>query len=145
MGNFTLTPPLSAIKTIDWRNLYDEVVKLLESHGKTIDDIDWVECDRLFPDEDSVRQVEIPISNFIEAATKTDFAINVWIIQIAKSLRIYGKERSFLIYVHEYDSSQSLKYVDMDKRRPERMCNVDSFCVDHEDYIMCNPKWSDHT
>ena len=124
----------------DKQNLYEELVGLLSRHEKTIDDIAWVECMDYPSGEQPVRDY-IPIVNFVLTAKKTWYDPYEWSIQIPMSLRIYGKYRSFLVEVYEYDGRQNLVYIDMEKMMPEKFKMVESLIVADGDYDY-KPIWS---
>jgi hypothetical protein len=120
-------------------NLYDEIIHLLSIHGKTVDDIEWVECVSQHAGEKAVRKY-IPIVNFILTAKETYYDQNKWRVQIPTSLKIRGKDRSFLIVVHVYDGSENLEYIDMEEEIPEQWSHVKSLLVEKDDYYF-NPVW----
>ena len=122
----------------DIRNLYSEVEELLRRNKKTVEDVDWIECTEYKDLFDSKRR-EIPLGNFISAAKSTDYDADMWKQQIPMSLKIYGKYRSFVIIVREYDGKQWLEYINMDVKRPSNVKYVNSFKLNDEDRE--NPWW----
>jgi hypothetical protein len=123
-------------------NLYYELVELLKCNEKTVDDIAWVECNDYPKASYPIYPVRcrIPIDNFIDIAKNTFYDPLAWTIQIPMSLKIYGKERSFLVEVDEYDGRQKLEYIDMEKTAPEKTRMVKSLKVEHGDYYH-SPIW----
>lgn len=124
----------------DKQNLYDELAEILSSNHKTVDDIEWVECVDC-PAGDRQIRYSIPKDNFITVAKNTWYDPYEWRIQIPTSLKIYGKNRSFLIDVFEYDGRQNLEYINMEKTIPKKQRMVESLTVDYGDYDY-KPKWS---
>lgn len=122
----------------DIRNLYSEVEELLRRNNKSIENIDWVECVE-YKDLFNSKRREIPLDNFISAAKSTDYDADMWKQQIPMSLKIYGKDRSFVIMVREYDGKQWLEYINMDVKRPSNVKYVNSFKLNDEDSE--NPQW----
>ena len=133
---------LSKNEYTDYRILYDEVVKLLLDHGMSLDDIDWVECSEYRKGGSlSLVRREIPIDNFIVAAKNTRWDCSSFMQQMTDSLRIYGKDRKFMICVENYDGQQSLNYIDMCISKPTTSKMVSSFEL--RDYFEYDdqPKW----
>lgn len=122
----------------DIRNLYSEVETILRRNNRNFSDIDWVECVE-HKDLLDTKRYEIPLDNFISAAKSTDYDAEMWRRQIPMSFRIYGKDRSFMIRVCEYDGKQWLEYIDMMVERPTNSKYVCSFNLDEK--YMENPKW----
>ena len=125
----------------DKRNLYEELVELLNCHEKTIDDIAWVEC-MDYPRGTYPVRYRIPMENFVSIAKNTWYDPYEWSIQIPTNLRIYGKQRSFLIDVEEYDGRQNLEYTNMEIDMPEKCRTVESFMVEPGDHNH-KPIWAD--
>ena len=82
------------------------------------------------------------MENFINIAKNTWYDPYEWMIQIPMSLKVYGKGRSFLVDVEEYDGRQNLKYIDMEKTEPEKFRTVNSFMVEYRDYDY-KPIWAE--
>ena len=135
---------LSKNEYTDYRILYDEVVKLLLDHGMSLDDIEWVECSEYRRGGNlSLVRREIPIDNFIVAAKNTRWDCSSFMQQMTDSLRIYGKDRKFLISIDNYDGQQSLNYIDMCISKPTTSKTVSSFELrDYSEYDD-QPKWID--
>ena len=121
-------------------NLWDEVERLLQSHNRTDGDVSWVEC-RDYSDGKKGLRRRIPFGVFKEAAKATFYDKAEYLVQIPGSLRIYGRDRLFVIGVADYDGRQSLVYIDMDVEPPEASGSLDSLHLADGDHD--NPEWKD--
>lgn len=121
--------------------LYDEVVKVLLEHGYTLDDIDWIECrERCKGAMNDIRR-EIPLESFIVAAKNTKWDQYSYMQQMTDSLKIYGKDRKFLIQIDDYDGRQSIEFILMDIRKPSTSKMVESFELRDYGAYDDQPKW----
>lgn len=79
-------------------NLFEETIKELKEHGKTIDDIRWVGC----------KDYSIFFEDFIELARNTNYDDGYGAPQVCIDLLVVGKD--FWLERHEYDGSEWWEY-----------------------------------
>ena len=96
-------------------NLYDETVKVLEIHNKTIDDIKYI----------GTSKTKVNIYKAIELMKKTNYDDDFGSQEIANNLIIKGSD--FIMKRREYDGSEWWDYEYTDKPLPQVETDVKSF------------------
>ena len=96
-------------------NLYDETVTILESHGKTIADIEYI----------GSSETKINTNKALELMKKTNYDSGYGSQKIAENLMIKGN--GFIMTRGEYDGSEWWDYMQTDPSLPQVDTDVKSF------------------
>ena len=107
-------------------NLYEEIIGILEAHNKTIADIQYIICPKVY-DFNSVYErmhyndklYSININNFMEIAKRTNYDNGYGGNEIPLSLKIVGKD--WWLERDEYDGSEWFEYKTLPEKPEEEL------------------------
>ena len=104
------------------QNLYEEIINILTSHNRSINDIKYIIMPDTSKDRWNDNIYEVDIDNFMEIAKRTNYDDGYGRTEIPKNLKIVGDY--WWLERNEYDGSEWFEYKTL-PIRPATKINIE--------------------